>query len=212
MNKTSVQYESLSASMTDHSVQYGPSPNVGHSKSIKEIHISEDANFLEYIPTNGITNPNKNIVLKINNVELTEPPIHPITNNKGDQSRPRHFTTPEMIKHLDPICLDRTIGSHHIDDTEDDEYNNDRILNSSADVLNVIFDKSGRTNHVLYASESSDNNHLKNAYRLFNKYHKYFEHLLNTVPKEALIIDELAGGCYGEYFFVVIDHREFTFS
>ena len=89
---------------------------------------------------------------------MKEPPIHPVTDTNGNQSRPRHFTTPEMIKRLDPICLDRTVGPH--------EYpvNDRKTLKSSADVVKVTFKDSGRTNHVLYASNSSSNNLLKKAY------------------------------------------------
>ena len=83
-------------------------------RSIQEIDISsENANYLEYMPTNRKkNNPSNNSVLKINNVNEKEPPIHPVTDTNSDQSRPRHFTTPEMIKRLDPICLDRTVGPH----------------------------------------------------------------------------------------------------
>ena len=121
-----------------------------------------------------------------------------MTDTNSDKSRPRHFTTPEMIKRLDPICLDRTIGLH--------EYpvNDRKTLKSSADVVKVTFKDSGRTNYVLYASDSSDNNHLKDAYQLWNKYEEELRRLLNTVPPEALIKDDLAGGCYGEYIFVGI--------
>ena len=70
-----------------------------------------------------------------------------MTDSNSDQSRPRHLTTPEMIKHLDPICLDRTIGLNI--------YNDGRIFESSADVVQITFDSNGRTNHVLYASNST---------------------------------------------------------
>ena len=169
-------------------------------RSIHEINISKNANYLEYMPTNNRkkNNPSNNSVLKINNVNEKEPPIHPVTDTNSDQSRPRHFTTPEMIKRLDPICLDKTIGPHEC-------YSNDRkTLKSSADVVKVTFKDSGRTNHVLYASNSSSNNHLKDAYQLWNEYEEELRRLLNTVPLEALIRDELAGGCYGEYIFVGI--------
>ena len=95
-----------------------------------------------------------------------------------------------MIKRLDPISLDRTIGLH--------EYNDGRIFKSSADVVKVTFEGSGRTNYVLYASDRSDNNLLKKAYQLWNMYEGKIRHLLNTMPPEALIKDDLAGGCYGE--------------
>ena len=167
-----------------------PSSSTGRSRSIQKIHISKNAKFLEYKPTNGITNPSNNTILKINDKKWTELPIHPVTDSNSDQSRPRHLTTPEMIKHLDPICLDRTIGPNI--------YNDGRIFESSADVVQITFDSNGRTNHVLYASDSSDNNHLKDAYQLWNKYEEEIRRLLHTVPLEALIRDELAGGCYGE--------------
>ena len=145
------------------------------------------------MPTNRKkNNPSNNSVLKINNVNEKEPPIHPVTDTNSDQSRPRHFTTPEMIKRLDPICLDRTIGPHeyHVNDR--------KTLKSSADVVKVTFEGSGRTNYVLYASDRSDNNLLKKAYHLWNRYEGKIRHLLNTMPPEALIKDDLAGGCYGE--------------
>ena len=167
-----------------------PSSSTGRSRSIQKIHISKNAKFLEYKPTNGITNPSNNTILKINDKKWTELPIHPVTDSNSDQSRPRHLTTPEMIKHLDPICLDRTIGLNI--------YNDGRIFESSADVVQITFDSNGRTNHVLYASDSSDSNHLKDAYQLWNKYEEEIRRLLHTVPLEALIRDELAGGCYGE--------------
>ena len=166
-------------------------------RSIHEINISKDANYLEYIPTNKKKiSPSNNSVPKINNVNVKEPPIHPVTNTNRDQSRPRHLTTPGMIKRLDPICLDRTIGLH--------KYNDGRIFESFADVVRVTFDSNGCTNHVLYASNSSRNNHLKDAYQLWNEYEEELRRLLNTVPLEALIRDELAGGCYGEYIFAGI--------
>ena len=113
-------------------------------RSIHEINISKDANYLEYIPTNKKKiSPSNNSVPKINNVNVKEPPIHPVTNTNRDQSRPRHLTTPGMIKRLDPISLDRTIGLH--------DYNDGRIFKSSADVVKVTFEGSGRTNYVLYA-------------------------------------------------------------
>ena len=171
--------------------QQQPSP----PQAIQEIEISsENANYLEYKPTNKKkNNPSNNSVLKINNVNVKEPPIHPVTDTSSDQSRPRHFTTPEMIKRLDPICLDRTIGPH--------EYpvNDRKTLKSSADVVKVTFNKdSGRTNYVLYASDRSVNNLLKKAYQLWNRYEGKIRRLLNTMPPEALIKDDLAGGCYGE--------------
>ena len=166
-------------------------------RSIHEINISKDANYLEYIPTNKKKiSPSNNSVPKINNVNVKEPPIHPVTNTNRDRSRPRHLTTPEMIKRLNPICLDRTIGLH--------KYNDGRIFESFADVVRVTFDSNGCTNHVLYASNSSRNNHLKDAYQLWNEYEEELRRLLNTVPLEALIRDELAGGCYGEYIFAGI--------
>ena len=172
-----------------------PSSSTGRSRSIQEIYISKNGNVLEYKPTNKKTSPSNNIV-QINGKKWTDPPIHPVTDTNSNQSRPRHFTTPEMIKHLDPICLDRTIGLH--------KYNDGRIFESFADVVRVTFDSNGCTNHVLYASNSSRNNHLKDAYQLWNEYEEELRRLLNTVPLEALIRDELAGGCYGEYIFAGI--------
>ena len=61
-----------------------------------------------------------------------------------------------MIKRLNPICLDRTIGPHECSS------NDGKTLKSSADVVKVTFNKdSGRTNYVLYASDRSVNNLLK---------------------------------------------------
>ena len=170
--------------------QQQPSP----PQAIQEIEISsENANYLEYKPTNKKkNNPSNNSVLKINNVNVKEPPIHPVTDTSSDQSRPRHFTTPEMIKRLDPICLDRTIGPH--------EYpvNDRKTLKSSADVVKVTFKDSGRANYVLYASDRSDNNLLEKSCQLWNTYKEKIWCLLNTMPLEALIKDDLAGGCYGK--------------
>ena len=72
-------------------------------------------------------------------------------------------------------------------------------MKSSADVVKVTFNKdSGRTNYVLYASDRSVNNLLKKAYQLWNRYEGKIRRLLNTMPPEALIKDDLAGGCYGK--------------
>ena len=113
--------------------------------------------------------------MKINNKKWTEPPIHPVTDTNSDQSRPRHLTTPEMIKRLNPICLDRTIGPHECSS------NDGKTLKSSADVVKVTFKGSGRTNYVLYASDRSDNNLLKKAYWLWNRYEGKIRRLLNTI-------------------------------
>ena len=147
-------------------------------RSIHEININKNANFLEYTPTNikNKTSPSNNIV-KINNKKWTEPPIHPVTDTNSDQSRPRHLTTPEMIKRLDPISLDQTIGLH--------EYNDGRIFESSADVVKVTFKSSRRTNYALYASDRSDNNLLKKLCQLWNTYKEKIWRLLNTMPLEA---------------------------
>ena len=98
-----------STTMTGSRIRRVASNHSIHNNSIQEIDISsKDANYLEYKPTNK---KRKSPILKINNKNLKEPPIHPVTDtNNSDQSRPRHFTTPDMIKRLDPIYLDRTIG------------------------------------------------------------------------------------------------------
>ena len=98
-----------STTMTGSRIRRVASNHSIHNNSIQEIDISsKDANYLEYKPTNK---KRKSPILKINNKNVKEPPIHPVTDtNNSDQSRPRHFTTPDMIKRLDPIYLDRTIG------------------------------------------------------------------------------------------------------
>ena len=80
-----------------------------------------------------------------------------------------------MIKRLNPICLDRTIGPHECSS------NDGKTLKSSADVVKVTFKGSGRTNYVLYASDRSVNNLLKKAYWLWNRYEGKIRRLLNTI-------------------------------
>jgi hypothetical protein len=113
---------------------------------------------------------------------------------KDPNSTPAHFTTPNMISLLCPTLLDRAAARK--DSPHEINNQNDDILITTSDVVEINFNNTGLKNHMLYATANTKSQHLQNAYSLYRKHEENTESLLRNMPKEGLGVNDKAGGWY----------------